>query len=485
MTTRIREAVAGDYDGAAALPEYDRAEVTAGIVHFGVGGFHRSHQAAYIDALLRSGLAREWGICGVGILDADSRMRYVVRAQDGLYTVLSKSPDGTIEARVIGSMVEYLYVPDDPDAVIEKLAHPDTRIVTMTVTEGGYNIDPATREFDPANPVITGDAASDGIPRTHFRLLHEGLRRRRDRGIPPFTIASCDNIHGNGDVARRTLVEYIALSDPEFSEWVAENVTFPNSMVDRITPVTVDADRALVAERFGIEDAWPVPAEDFTQWVLEDRFPTGRPPLEEAGVQLVDDVIPYEMMKMRLLNAGHQVVGLLGAISGYEYVHEAMQDPAIRAAVARFQEHEAEPTLPPVPGIDLAEYRQTLLDRFTNPEVGDTIARLSSQTSNGLPVFVLPVVRDQLAAGGPITIAAALLAAWAVRAEERDGVRLVDRRRDLVHARAIDPDPQAFIRDPELFGDLAADDRLAAEFARWRAAFTADGVGPTLQRLTS
>lgn len=482
---KINEATAESYSGSAHLPTYDRSGVRAGIVHFGVGGFHRSHQAFYIDQLLERGLANHWGICGVGVLEHDAKMRDVVHAQAGLYTLLSKSPDGAIDARVIGSTVEYLYGPDDPTAVLEKLAHPDTKIVTLTITEGGYNLEPATKEFDATNPVILAESRGEGAPRTHFRYLHEGLKLRRERGFEPFTIATCDNIQGNGDIARTTLVHYIALSDRKFARWVADNVAFPNSMVDRITPVTADADRELVRDRFGLDDAWPVPAESFIQWVLEDNFPLGRPPLEDVGVQLVEDVLPYELMKLRLLNASHQVIGYFSFLRGHEYVHEAMNDPLIRDVVAQFQELEAQPTLQPVPGVDLAEYRATLISRFSNPGVRDTIARQCLQTSTTIPNFLLPIIRDQLASGGDITRGAATVAAWAEFATESGGWTITDRRRDAVHARAVDPDPLAFIEDDELFGDLAHDEQFREAFGTARGLIRERGIEEALRTFTA
>ncbi|MFG6278880.1 mannitol dehydrogenase family protein [Microbacterium sp. 5K110] len=480
--TEIAHILDGSYTGTAQLPAYNRDNLATGIVHLGVGNFHRSHQAYYLDQLLHDGQSDEWAICGVGVLPSDEHMRNTFHTQTGLYTLLQKSPDGTIDARVIGSMPEYLWVPDDADTLREKLAGPSTRIVTLTVTEGGYNIDPATGSFRTHNPAVLADAAGEGTPRTHFRILHESLKLRRDRGLPAYTVASCDNILGNGHVTKRTLLEYLALADPDFIPWVENNVAFPNSMVDRITPVTSDEDRTLTASDYGIDDKWPVPAESFIQWVLEDTFPLGRPALEKVGVQLVDDVIPYEMMKMRLLNASHQVIGTFGALIGYHYVHEAMADPLIHAAVAQFQQFEAEPTLPPVPGVDLPEYRATLLERFSNPGVKDTIARLSSNTSNSAPNFIVPIIRDQRRQGGQFTIQAALIAAWAERAALIPVV-IEDPRKDFIHSLATDKDPSAFVRDDELFAELAIDQTFIDEFVRWRRVIASKGIRAALELL--
>src|SRR3954451_16505331 len=304
----LNEKTLASLDASVTSPPYDRGRVRTGIVHIGVGGFHRSHEAVYIDRLLERGEAEEWGICGVGVLPSDRRMAEVMAAQDHLYTLVVKHADGTLEARVVGSIVEYLFAPDDPEAVIEKMADPQTRIVSLTVTEGGYHVSPVTGAFDPTDPDIAHDLQQGATPRTTFGLITEALRRRRERGSAPFTIASCDNIQHNGDVARSTFTAFAALQDPDLGVWMQREVSFPNSMVDRITPATTDEDRAEVAKRYGVDDGWPVVCEPFTQWVLEDRFGLGRPPVEDAGVQVVDDVEPYELMKLRLLNASHQAL---------------------------------------------------------------------------------------------------------------------------------------------------------------------------------
>ncbi len=302
-TTALNSATVEAIGAVVPVPAYDRAAVTVGIVHLGVGAFHRAHQAMYLDRLMNAGEALDWGICGVGVLPQDRRMQEVLQAQDCLYTVVVKHPDGSLEPRVIGSIVEYLLAPDDPEAVVEKMAAPTTRIVSLTVTEGGYNLHPVTGEFDVRNEAVLADAVPGAVPSTSFGLVVEALARRRDRGIAPFTVMSCDNIQGNGDVARRMFSAFGRLRSVELGEWVEEHVHFPNSMVDRITPVTTDADRELLASQFGVSDAWPVVCEPFTQWVLEDDFGLGRPPYQDAGVQMVSDVEPYELMKLRLLNA--------------------------------------------------------------------------------------------------------------------------------------------------------------------------------------
>jgi mannitol-1-phosphate/altronate dehydrogenase len=335
------------------VPPYDRSALTVGIVHLGVGGFHRAHEAMYLDGLMRRGEALDWAVCGVGVLPGDARMRDALTAQDGLYTLVEKAPDGTWAARVVGSIVEYLLAPDDPERVVERMADPAVRIVSLTVTEGGYNVDPVTGEFVSDAPDVVHDVEEPKAPRTSFGLVVEALARRRDRGVPPFTVMSCDNIPGNGQVARRSFAAFAALRDPELADWVRTAVSFPDSMVDRITPATTDADRAEVQQRYGITDRWPVVCEPFTQWVLQDAFGDGRPPWEDAGVQLVDDVEPYELMKLRLLNASHQGLCYFGHLAGYRLVHEVAQDPLFADFLLAYMQDEGSPTLPPVPGVDL------------------------------------------------------------------------------------------------------------------------------------
>jgi mannitol 2-dehydrogenase len=470
------------------VPGYDRDRVTPGVVHFGVGGFHRAHQAMYHDRLMNNGGGLDWGICGVGVMPADRQMKEVLEAQNGLYTLVLKHSDGTYEPRVIGSIVEYLYAPDDPEAVVEKMAVESTRIVSLTITEGGYNISDVTGLFDVANPGVVRDLEPHVPPRTTFGLITEALWRRRKHGIPPFTIMSCDNLPGNGQLTRRVFATFARLRDPELGDWVEREVRFPNSMVDRITPVTTDADRAEVTERFGIEDRWPVVCEPYTQWVLEDWFSAGRPPYQEAGVQLVHQVEPYELMKLRLLNGSHQAMCYFAYLSGYRLVHEAAQDPLYQAFLLGYMDQEATPTLPPVPGVDLDAYKHTLLDRFSNPQVRDTIARLCAQSSDRIPKWLLPVVRQQLAAGGEIRRSAAVVASWARYAEGTDEagdpIEVVDRYADrLTELARRQGDGDAFISNRDLFGNLSHEKRFVTAYRSALSSLHQRGVRATLESL--
>jgi mannitol 2-dehydrogenase len=450
-------------------PSYDRNGVGIGIVHFGVGGFHRAFQAMYVDRLLERGLARDWGICGVGVLPADRRMRDVLHAQDGLYTLVLGHTDGRREARVIGSLVDYRYAPDDLDAVIELLAAPTTRIVSMTITEGGY--------------------LDDGLTWSVFALITEALVRRRDRGLASPTIVSCDNMEANGAAARRAVITSAERRHPGLTDWIATHTRFPNSMVDRITPATTPEIVAGVQRDFGVDDQWPVVAEPFAAWVLEDDFSDGRPPLEQAGVLLVDDVSPYESMKLRLLNAGHQCLCYFAHLCGYRFVHDAARDPLFTEFLCAYFDFEARPTLAPVPGIDLHDYTRTLIDRFANPGVRDTVARLCAYSSDRIPKWLLPVIRDNLAAGGPIRLASATIASWARYAEGVDErgqpIEVVDQLAGSLMqiARSQHERPTAFIENTAVFGDLAEQPRFVQAYSWALDSLHRHGARATLQAL--
>ncbi|HEX4691908.1 MAG TPA: mannitol dehydrogenase family protein [Solirubrobacteraceae bacterium] len=452
--------------GRLPAPPYDRAQVTPGVVHIGVGGFHRAHQALFHDRLLERG-ETAWGLCGMSVLDADRRIQDVLEAQDGLYTLVEKHADGEWDGRVIGSIVAHRFAPADREAAIEVLAGERTKIVSLTITEGGYDL--------------------DGAPTTAYELVTEALRRRRDRDEAPFTIMSCDNLEGNGQRARRAFTTFAAREDAGLGDWIGEHVAFPCSMVDRITPVTTDDDRREIEARFGVDDAWPVVCEPFIQWVLEDSFADGRPPYDDVGVQVVDDVEPYELMKLRLLNASHQALAYFGHLAGYALVHDAAQDPAFRRFLLGYMEQEATPTLPPVPGVDVADYRTTLIERFSNPGVRDTIPRLAAESSDRIPKWLLPVIRRRLEDGGEIRRSAAVVASWARYAEGVDEhgepIEVVDRLAGRLGELARDPDPDAFIRDRELFGELAEDERFAAAYRDARASLRERGARATLESL--
>jgi len=418
MSELLSNATLASLPSSVDTPRYDRSALTAGIVHIGVGGFQRGHEAVYVDHLLRRGGASEWAIRGVGLLPQDQLMRDVLQSQDGLYTVVERAPDGSSRLEVVGSIIGYQYAPDDLDATIETLASPSTRIVSLTITEGGYNLAGGTGEFVADAPGVVADLARP-VPRTAYGVVVEALARRRGRGLKPFTLLSCDNLEDNGGVARRSFGTFARLRDPALGEWIDEHVAFPSSVVDRITPATTDADRADVADRLGVRDGWPVTCEPYPPWVMQDDFADGRPPWEEVGVTMVDDVVPYGLAKLRMLNASHQVMGYLGRLAGHDHVHEVCRDPVFTRLLDDYMAREAAPTVPPA-AVDLDAYRVSLLERFTNRAIEDPLARLCVDSSERMPKFLLPVIRDQLQRGGEIERAVLAVAAWARFAEGVD-----------------------------------------------------------------
>jgi mannitol 2-dehydrogenase len=410
MTAKLNTANLSKLDPKIQVPQYDRQKVGQAIMHVGVGGFHRAHQALYTDDLLNQGEDSQWGFCGVGLLKHDARIRDVMQSQDCLYTLVERSLAGDT-ARVIGSIVNFSFAPDDSQKVIEQMASPATRILSLTITEGGYYIS-STGELDAQHPDLQRDLANPHEPSCAFGYILEALDRRRLRGLAPFTLMSCDNIQSNGEVAKKMLMAFAELRDPQLKNWMAENCLFPNSMVDRITPATTDEHRALVKEKFGIDDGWPVMTESFKQWVIEDHFVQGRPKWEQVGAQMTSDVLPYEKMKLRLLNASHQALCYIGMLLGYQLVHETMEDPDIRRLVEKMMDEEVTPILSPVPGVDLTEYKKTLIERFANPAIRDQLSRIGIYGSSGIPKFVLPTVEEQLKRGGPIKLLSFTVASW-------------------------------------------------------------------------
>ncbi|QDU81198.1 Mannitol 2-dehydrogenase [Polystyrenella longa] len=454
-------------------PTYDRSQIKAGIVHVGVGGFHRSHEAYYTDELLRTGSGSDWGICGIGLRDADRKMATLLKEQDYLYTLIIKHPDGTVQNRIIGSLVGFLLGCDDATAVIEQMASPDTKIVSLTITEGGYNVDPASGDFDAKNPDAIHDIQNPMQPRLVFCYLTAALRLRRERGLPPFTVQSCDNIQHNGDLTRKLVLGFARLQDADLAKWIEEEVCFPNAMVDRITPVTTPTDIEYLENQFHVHDEWPVTCEPFCQWIIEDNFSNGRPEWEKVGAQFVTDVTPYETMKLRLLNAGHSVLGLLGSVYGYQTIDQTISDDLFARFLRGFFDKEATPMLDAVEGIDLDQYKDTLIERFGNPNIKDNLARICLESSSKLPVFLFPTIRKNLEQGGSIDYGVLVIAAWCYYSDshtDRYGKELevVDAMKTTLQeaARKTSTDPLAFIKLRSVFGDLADDSRFVETYKR-------------------
>ncbi|GJG87526.1 mannitol dehydrogenase [Gemmatimonadetes bacterium T265] len=395
------------------VPDYDRTRVTAGIAHVGVGNFHRVHEAVYVDDCLHRPGHEGWGIVGIGLMDdAQSRAKAAAfPAQDGLYTVTSFAPDGARATRVIGAMVEYLHAPSDPEAVLVRLTDPAIRVVSLTVTEGGYGIDETTGEFRTDAPDVARDLAG-GPPRTVFGCLAEALARRRRAGTPPFTVVSCDNLRGNGDTARKAIASFARARDPELGAFVDREVAFPNGMVDRIAPRVSDADRDRLNARSGIDDAFPAVCESYTQWVIEDHFPAGRPELEAVGVELRDDVPAFEAVKGRLLNASHMLLSYPSLLCGYRLVHDAVADWRLRELLDRFMDRDAVPLIEAPPGVSLEAYKAQVLARFSNVAIRDQLLRIAHDGAAKIPVFHTRTLAMLARAGGDMRREAFFLACF-------------------------------------------------------------------------
>jgi mannitol 2-dehydrogenase len=424
-------------------PHYERENLVPRILHVGVGGFHRAHMAVYTDDVAAGG--SDWGIRGVGLLDADRRMGDVLRAQDHLYTLIERDSDGS-RPRIVGSIVDYSLAAGDAGIFETRVADPQLAILSMTITEGGYGL-------AGGNPTIEAIAGA--------------LDTRRSEGAPPLTILSCDNLPENGDVARDAIVTVAERRGPDLARYL-ETCTFPNSMVDRITPQTQDADRAWLRE-VGVDDGWPVVCEPFRQWVVEERFAAGRPPWEETGVLFTDRVHDWELYKLRMLNASHSCLAYLMALAGVVYVDEAVANPLVRRYLRQFLMTEAIPTLAEIPGHPPAGYAETVLARFANTGVRDRIARLCIDGTAKFPGFVIPTVEKQIELGGPVACAALALAAWArylatvppmARAPDSHGERAA------VLAEQSLANPLAFLELEEVFtAPLRTSERFRTAFA--------------------
>ena len=474
-----------------AVPNYNRENITTGVVHVGVGGFHRAHEAMYIDQLLEDVANANWGICGVALLNFDQKIYNVLKEQDGLYTLVIKELDGTLTKEVIGSITEYLFAPDSPKAVIEKMADKATKIITLTITEGGYNLNEATGEFNYENPTIIHDKNNLAEPKTIFGYLTQALALRKENNNGPITILSCDNIEGNGHVTKKMLLSYIAFAQPDLLPWIESNVSFPNSMVDRITPATIPSDIALLLETSGIEDQWPVVCESFQQWVIEDDFIAGRPNLEAVGVQFVKDVAPFEKMKLGLLNAGHSVIGILGSLMGYNTIDEAIHNPEIAKFLAIYLDNEVTPTLNDLEGVDLTQYKKTLVARFSNVYIKDQIERICSETSAKMPKFIMPTVQGQLAANRSVSHAAFVIAAWAIYSlgvnEKKESINIKDALQEVLFAKATlaQTNPVAFIQIEAVFGTLSTSESFVAVYTKSYNDIMAYGVEKCIIELNS
>jgi mannitol 2-dehydrogenase len=484
MTVKLSSSALTRLPPGVVGPKYKRSDLSAGMVHIGVGNFHRAHQAVYLDDLFNAGVDRDWAIVGAGVREADISMREKLAEQEWLTTVVEQEANAT-SVRITGPMVDFVK-PFDIATTLDLLARPAIRIVSLTVTEGGYYISPATQQFDPAHPDIVHDATHADAPKTAFGLIVAGLRNRRRAGVAPFTVMSCDNIPGNGHVTENAVAGLAELADPELAGWIRAHVAFPNSMVDRITPATTERERAILRDRYGLEDNWPVFCEEFRQWVVEDKFPAGRPALEKVGVTFTSDVAPYELMKIRMLNGGHAAIAYPAGLLDIHFAHEAMEDAQIAAFLAALTKREIIPVVPPPPKVDLEAYRMKVAQRFANPKIGDTIARLCFDGSNRQPKFVLPTVRDRLKAGASVNGLALVSALWCRYCYgETEGGKTIppndpNWERLQAAAKPARQQPTAFLALRDIFGDLAETPAYSQAFSRALSGLWATGVRATL-----
>ncbi|KAJ0413096.1 mannitol 2-dehydrogenase [Aspergillus carlsbadensis] len=475
-------------------PTYRRnGAVKEGIVHIGVGGFHRAHLAVYMDKLLQQQKANEYAICGVGLTPFDSKMRDALASQDHLYTVIERSGKGSL-AHVVGSINSYLFAPENREAVIAKMAHHDTKIVSLTITESGYYYNENTHELQAEHPDIQFDLnpANEKAPRTTFGFLYAALARRRQQGLRPFTVLSCDNMQKNGSITRHMLESFARLRNPQVASWIADQGAFPNSMVDRITPQTAPADIKTLADDFGIEDAWPVVTEPFMDWVVEDHFSDGRPAFESVGVKVVKnvhDVEQFEKHKLRLLNGSHSAIGYPGQLAGFKYVHEVLENPLFRKFLVQMMHEEVKPLLPMIPGVSIDEYCNTLIERFENPTIMDQLPRICLNASGKIPQFIMPSIAEAIWETKPFKRLCFVAAAWFryINGIDDSGAKFEvdDPMRDELQAkaRAGGTDPATLLSIKSLFGDdLRADKRFLQEITKAMQAIERDGIMKTLPK---
>jgi mannitol 2-dehydrogenase len=451
-------------------PNYERESLTPGIIHIGVGNFHRAHQAMYMHKLFNAGVAHDWAIRGAGIKSYDEIMRDKLEQQDWLTTVVELDANN-LTAQVSASMIDF--IESDAEKLIAALSQTEIRIVSLTITEGGYYMDDKTGDFNFSHPEIQADIANVDKPSTVFGLIIAALKLRRAQKTAPFTVMSCDNIPHNGDVTQRVVYSMANAIDPDLAAWIQENVTFPNSMVDCITPAISDQERERLAELFGIEDQAPVFCEPFRQWVLEDNFVNGRPPLEQVGAEFVKDVAPFELMKLRILNGGHASIAYPAALLGINFVHDVMANPLIGQYLKKLVSEEVIPTLPAVPGVDFDEYFSIIISRFSNPEVRDMVPRLCQDGSNRLPKFILPIISANLEQGKDCKGLALVVALWCRLCYEssnpNNDFQLDDpqAKRLIKHAQLAKEDASAFLQMNDIFGMLSDNDIFTQHFTSW------------------
>ena len=482
---KLNDSALAEIPDGVTRPTYDRTTLKPGIVHIGLGNFHRAHQSWYLHRLMQQGEAHDWAIIGAGVRAGDEAQRERLAAQDYMTTLIELDPKGR-SAEVVGSMIGFVPVQEDNGALIAQMADPAIRIVALTVTESGYYVDPVSKTFDAANADIQHDAANPDQPHTAFGAIIAALKLRRAAGTGPFTCQSCDNLQGNGDFLRQTVVSLARLSDPDLADWIDINCTFPNSMVDCIVPATGPKELDLV-QTFGIADAAPVTHENFRQWVIEDKFCAGRPDWDRVGATFTDDVHSFEAMKIRILNGSHQLMANAGEVLSVEFISDCMDHALIGDYVRKVAGLEISPQVHAVPGMTPAAYVDLVDGRFSNPEIIDTVRRVAFDGSSRQTGFILPTLRDALAAGTPSKGLALSQAIWARMCEgtREDGTTIApnDPIWDSLTtvAKAARANPKAWLEQRDLYGDLADDAAFSSQFADWLSMIWADGLEATLR----
>ncbi len=486
MTTRLSAKTLASLQAQAAIPRYDRSQLTAGIVHFGIGNFHRAHQAVYLDDLFNTGKDHDWALVGAGVLPSDEAMRKILADQDYLTTVVEQDAKRS-SARITGPMIDYLN-PSDRPAILAKLADPAIRIVSLTITEGGYFIDPASGRFNPAHPDIVADAAAPDEPKTVFGLIVAGLKRRRDKAIPPFTVMSCDNIPHNGAVTKEAVTGLAALSDPAFSTWIDGNVAFPNGMVDRITPATSDANGAY----WRMTSASTTPGRCSAKASGSGCWRTTSPPADRrwkrSAFSSFPTFRPTNTMKIRILNGGHAIIAYPAGLMDIHFVHEAMENDWFAPSCAKVEREEIIPVVPPVPDTDLGDYFDLIERRFANPKIGDTVRRLCLDGSNRQPKFILPTIGDRLAKGLDIKGLALESALWCryCFGSTDSGKEIApndpswDRLQEAAKAARLDP--LAWLAMDDIYGEIGQSKRFRAAFAHALKSLWTDGTVHVLKQ---
>ncbi len=486
MTIQLSPSKLERLPDTVSRPTYDRSNLKPGILHIGLGNFHRAHQAVYLNDLLNAGGNPDWGVVGAGVREADNVTRSLLRKQDCLYSVVEVEFD-SLNASVVGAMTDFVPVqPNGNAALIQAMSNPATRIVSLTVTEGGYFLTGDGR-LNLADPDLQHDIQNPRSPKTAFGAMLAALSVRRAEGCKPFTVMSCDNLPGNGDIAGEVVIGLAHEIDPDLAKWVKDNVTFPNGMVDRITPATGIRERQLLSDHFGIDDNLPVLCEPFKQWVLEDKFVNGRPNLGDVGVTFTDDIESFENMKLRILNGGHAIMAYAGAMLGIKYAHDAASNPLIRAYLRKVLESDVLPNVGAVRGFTPQDYLESVLSRFSNPGVADTISRLCHDGTNRQPKFIVSSIGENLRSGKPsdgLALSSALWSRYCLGRDEAGGVISPnDPDWDQLHAAAQKAvvNPVAWLDQEHVYGSVGRDPAFRKLFERYHVSLQEMGTVETIK----